>query len=127
MGSAHLGFLPVITTDTHMLQFNKLTFAPHGTELSDTDHGFYKRSEVGVHLYKRCGSLEAFIVNNPRQGKFIVSATDREGHPRYLHSTSSLTERWLGMEGRGLLFEHDSINAMKFTTEESPEHLAAPA
>ncbi len=110
-----------------MLQFNNLTFAPLGTVLADTDHGFYKQSDGGVHLYKRCGALEAFIVNNPQQGQFIVTATDQEGRPRYLFSTSSLTEQWLNMEDKGLLFEHDAINAMTIAPKASPERHAATA
>lgn len=86
-----------------MLTFNNRRFAPLGSQPSDDAHGFYKLAAGrGVHLYKLNEELEAYIVDNARQGRFVVSASDRNGAPRYMFSTSSLTERWLGIEGASI-------------------------
>lgn len=92
-----------------MLSFNNLTFAPFGTGDSSGHHGFYKRGPRGIHLYRQNGALEAYIVNNPQQGRFIVSAHDHSGQTVYMFSTCSLTEKWLGIENVSMMQIDDLI------------------
>ena len=53
--------------------------------------------------------MEAYIVNNPQQGRFIVDAHDYNGQPRYMFSTSSLTEKWLCIEDFSMMQTDDLI------------------
>lgn len=109
-----------------MLHFNGKTFAPLGTQPSASAIGFYQAlGKRGIHLYKPNGDLEAYIVANPKQGQFIVSASRVNGAPRYMHSTCSLTERWLGIENMGLTATQEAIQALQLvakegTTDEPP-------
>lgn len=83
-----------------MIDFNGRCFAPLGSKLPAHASGFYQHNAGrGVHLYARDGALTAYVVANPRQGRFLVSATMRQGTAWYMHSTSSTTEQWLGIEG----------------------------
>lgn len=95
-----------------MLTFNNLTFAPIGAKGATGHHGFYKRDAKGIHLYKQTGELEAYIVSNPQQGRFIVSARDDNGRPRYMFSTSSLTEKWLGIKDLSMMQTDDLIEQL---------------
>lgn len=88
-------------------------------------HGFYKKSRVGISLYKPTGELEAFIVNNSHQGYFVVTASTRNGQPFYMHSTCSLTEKWLGLENMGLMATSDAILAIQFVNDEDALACAA--
>ena len=108
-----------------VLVFNQLRFAPIGCALTSEFHGFYKNTPGrGVHLYKPSGELEAYIVNNPKQGRFVVTASTSHGAPRYMFSTSCLTEKWLNIDGASLLMEDDLISGLRF--EEVPfEQVAA--
>lgn len=97
--------------------FNGLQFLPIGSRKHDVAieaHGYYRSGPNGVHLYKPDGSLEAYIVNNQRQGRFVVSASSHQGAPRYMYSTSTLTENWLNMQGMGRMAEDDAIRAIQF-------------
>jgi len=97
-----------------MLEFNGLKFSKMGHMLADGHTGFYKlNASKGVHLYKPNGELEAYIVNNSKQGQFVVSATSTPNGNRYMQSTCSLTERWLKIEGISLLNEVALIEEMK--------------
>lgn len=97
------------------LRFNGQLFAPLGTTEPGDCHGFYRMNGArGVHLYKLTGQLEAYIVSNAAQGYFVVSASDRNGAPWYMHSTCSLTEQWLGIVNMGLAGQDEAIRAMKF-------------
>jgi hypothetical protein len=69
-------------------------------------------------LYRSNGELEAHIVNNPKQGRFY-------GAPRYMFSSSSLTERWLNMEGVGLLRKDELIAQICYEDTESEHSLTA--
>lgn len=77
-------------------------------------HGYYRMNTNGVHLYKLDGALEAYIVNNPRQGRFVVTASIHDGAPRYMFSTCSLTEKWLQIENMGLAATEDAIKAIQY-------------
>lgn len=97
--------------------FNGLQFQPITSRKGDVAieaHGYYRSGPNGIHLYKPDGSLEAYIVNNPHQGRFVVSASSHQGVPRYMHSTSTLTERWLNMAAMGPIAEDDAIKAIQF-------------
>lgn len=87
-----------------MLEFNGLYFTKLGNALADGHTGFYQMNgSKGIHLYKPDGKLEAYIVNNSRQGQFVVSAATTPQGNVYMHSTSSLTERWLEIDKISLL------------------------
>jgi hypothetical protein len=85
------------------VSFNGLSFAKMGTydpsTLPSRYHGFYRAQPNGVHLYDREGTLQAFIVANPRQGYFAVSTSTRnDGRTCYMYSTADATERWLKLD-----------------------------
>ena len=85
------------------LIFNGLKFLPLGHPQMEGLHGFYDNlNDRGTHLYLPSGELDAYIVNNAHQGHFIVTASLRGGVPRYMFSTCSITEKWLGIESMGL-------------------------
>ncbi len=100
-----------------VLVFNELKFLPHGVAVTPGYHGTYRAiTSRGFHLYKPSGELEAYIVNNPQQGRFVVTASTTHGVPRYMFSTCSLTEEWLNMTGTGLLREDELIAKIRFET-----------
>lgn len=88
-----------------ILHFNNLKFGALGAVYTGTAplHGFFDATPNGFHLYKLDGTIEAFIVANPRQGYFVVSCSQESKRVRYLFSTCSTTEKWLDIEGMGLL------------------------
>lgn len=89
---------------TKKLTFNGKSFAHLSSTPATGCHGFFKVLPAGnVALYKPDGKLEAAIINNKRQGRFVVTAgTDSSGRDFFMHSTSSLTEKWLGIEDMSL-------------------------
>ncbi|VZR15292.1 Uncharacterised protein [Escherichia coli] len=83
-----------------MIAFNERCFVQLGSELPAEASGFYQpNAGRGVHLYGRDGELAAYVVANACQGRFLVSASMQQGTPWYMHSTTSTTEQWLGIEG----------------------------
>lgn len=96
------------------LNFNNKTFAP----LSSCDgqnpvDGYYKRSSLnGVHLYDLQRRLRAYVVCNLKQGYFVVTATEWQGGVRYMHSTSSIEDVWLGLDKLGYMATHDAVKAL---------------
>lgn len=108
------------------LILNGLKFLPLGHPLVEGFHGFYANlNENGTHLYKPSGELGAYIVNNAHQGQFIVTASLHSGVPRYMFSTCSLTEKWLGIESMGLCDLYDAIRAMRYEPVETESPQAA--
>lgn len=103
------------------LVFNGLRFtkrpARAAGEPNERYHGFYAVRKNGVALYKRDGALEAFLVNNPRQGYFAVTASVANGRARYMFSTCTSTEAWLQIRGMGLQAVQDAIQNMVFGSE----------
>lgn len=88
-----------------MFVFNGKKYALNDAEFVDTlfdadgtANGFYKRVRNGVKLYDMRHNLEAFIVANPRQGYFVVSASKHGKRELYMHGLCSLTEKWLGVQ-----------------------------
>ena len=111
-----------------VLVFNQLKFLPHGSVVTPGYHGTYKATTArGVHLYKPSGELEAYIVNNPQQGQFLVTATRTDGGPRYMFSTSSATEKWLNIDEVGLMRERELIAQIRYeeVVEEQPAFATA--
>lgn len=109
------------------LIFNGLKFLPLGRPPVEAFHGFYANlNENGTHLYKPSGELGAHIVNNARQGQIIASASLHGGVPWYMFSTSSRTDKWLGIENMGMCGERDAIRAMRYEPVEtaSPQSAA---
>ena len=93
--------------------FGKL-FAPINT-VDSTAFGYYEPASKGnVRLYTKQKQLEALVVNNRAQGQFVVSASIQQGQARYMFSTCSLTEKWLGIESMGLMDLTDRISEMKY-------------
>jgi hypothetical protein len=91
-----------------MITFNGLKFAKNNSELVDslftsggTCAGLYKRTMNGTKLYRPNGELFAYIVHNPKQGYFVVSAGMREDRPFYMYSTCSIDEKYLKLENVG--------------------------
>ena len=98
------------------LYFNNLVFAELGSSapagLPASLHGFYRTDYKGIHLYDREEQLEAYVVANPRQGYFVVSAHEPEpGTPRYMFGASDSTEKWLGLEKAGFAEQERVIRA----------------
>ena len=88
------------------LYFNNLVFAELGScapaGLPASLHGFYRTDYKGIHLYDRDEQLEAYVVANPRQGYFVVTAHEPQpGTARYLFGASESTEKWLGLDKAG--------------------------
>ena len=86
--------------------FNGLVFVKSKKDLINTlfnpiqgktAHGLYEKTSSGYKLYKPDGSLEAFIVDNNKQGRFIVSAYYDGTAERFMFGTATLTEEWLGI------------------------------
>lgn len=96
------------------LIFNGKKFGALGATLEPGMLGFFKKSPKSnnISLYKPDGVLEACIVNNSTQGYFVVSAGIHDGKPRYMHSTCSTTEKWLGIETLSLSDTYDAITNM---------------
>jgi len=65
--------------------------------------GFYQRLSTGIHFYDLEGALFACLVTNRHGECFFVTATDRSTGQWYMHSTCSITEGKLGIQGMGYL------------------------
>lgn len=103
---------------TSILSFNRSIFASLGSmapaALPAQFAGYFVTQSNGYKLFNRAGELAAFIVNCRRQGQFIVTAFRSPGQAeRYMHSTTSLTERWLGIESLRCLAIRDLIDAIR--------------
>lgn len=88
-----------------MITINGLKFAPNSAELVNTlfqnggtAYGTYKRRKNGTHLYRANGELFAYIVHNPKQGYFSVSACMRDGVPFYLYGMTDDDEKLLRLD-----------------------------
>ena len=99
-----------------MITFNGLKFAKNNSELVDslfasggTCAGLYKRTKNGTKLYMPNGELFAYIVHNPKQGYFAVSAGIRNGKAFYLFSTTGAGERYLKLDTVPYLEQSDMI------------------
>lgn len=108
-----------------MLNFNGLNYAKNDKELIEslfnkggTCNGFYKVVKGGIKLYRVIEGgkeLEAFIKREP-YNSFVVTATQTNGKTRYMFSTTSHTEKWLGLVGVGYM---DTINACQDTIKQA--------
>ena len=106
-----------------ILLFNGLIFWPVKLMSSsepprDEDTRYYRHDPKGIHLYDARG-LRAYLVNNAKQGQFIVSASEYDlgngrKQVRYMHGTSSLEDKWLDIADRGLQGQADLIKAAHF-------------
>jgi len=105
-----------------VLTFNSLRFLELSSKADHQAaraHGFYRASDNGIHLYKLDKTLEAYAVRNNRQGYFVVTATRQgDGAVRYMFSTCSTTEKWLGIEDMKLGDLADVVRGMR--VEEEP-------
>lgn len=89
-----------------MFVFNGKKYALNDDEfvntLFDADgtaNGFYKRVKNGVKLYDMQHNLTAFIVANPKQGYFVVSASIQNGREWFMQAATEHCEKWLGVHG----------------------------
>lgn len=78
-------------------------------------HGFYRSNCSRTHLYGLDGQLSALVLHNARQGHFVVTASIAQGKPRYMFSTCSLTERWLGLDELGYAAQNEMVRAFAKT------------
>jgi hypothetical protein len=91
-------------TPIKLLAYNNLYFAPLGCEDTNGCHGFYDHANNGnFRLYGLDTTLRALIINNAIQGHFVVTAGRNENGMYYMHSTSSIEEKWLGIESKGYM------------------------
>ncbi|WP_323601137.1 hypothetical protein [Pseudomonas putida] len=65
--------------------------------------GFYKRLSTGIRFFDLEGALFACLVTNRQGENFFVTATDHGTGQRYMHSTCSITEAKLGIQGMGYM------------------------
>lgn len=91
-----------------MLTFNGKRFAKNDAEFTGslfqpggTCCGYYKRLRNGIKLYDQQHQLQAFLVDNRHGERFVVTAYTfpGDGRDRFMHSTTTSTARWLGIEG----------------------------
>jgi hypothetical protein len=97
------------------LTFNGKTFASIKAKALGNCHGYYSLKKNGVSLYKETRELEAFVVSDARQGRFVVSASNGSGKPFYMHSACSTTEAWLGISGMKSQQLSDCIQSIQFS------------
>jgi hypothetical protein len=99
-----------------MIKFNGKKFAENNNEFMDslfhtggTCTGYARKVKGGVKLFNIQNELFAFI-GAPKHGDnaFVVTASMQQGKARYMFSTCSLTEKYLGIDNLGYM---DTINA----------------
>lgn len=101
-----------------MIEINGRKFARNSAELvstlfqsSGTAYGTYRTSKNGTKLYRANGELFAYIVHNPKQGYFAVSAGIINGRPFYMHGMTAEAERLLGFDDVPYSRQADVIRA----------------
>lgn len=118
-------------TPIKLLAYNNLHFAPMGCEETSGCHGYYDRITNGnFRLYGLDCSLRALIISNAVQGHFVVTAYRHGNEVRYMHSTCSSEEKWLGIESTGYAEQHDLAKAVHLVDKpcfNRPEPEAAAA
>lgn len=105
---------------TTVLVYNQKRYAPLGSPLPKECNGFYKKGPIGsgkIHLYTTDGEVGALLIDNQRQGTFVVTATKVQNGIRYMYSTCSHTEKWLGIDTLGYMESHDAIKGIQFVVE----------
>jgi len=102
-----------------MIDINGKKFARNSAELvstlfqsSGTACGTYKRGKNGTKLFRANGELFAYIVHNPKQGYFAVSAGMREGRAFYMHGMTAEADRLLGFDVVPYSRQSDVIRAV---------------
>lgn len=92
-----------------MINFNGVKFAKNDKEFTaslfsggSTCYGYYKKTKRGIQLMDMSKKLFAFIVNNGRGERFIVSASRMDnGRIRYMFSTTTKDDKLLGLKELG--------------------------
>ena len=91
-----------------MIIFNGNKFAKNDKELTDslfdsngTCIGFYKKTKRGIQLMNMQKELMAFIVDNGYGERFVVSARRIKNKIHYMYSTSSIEDKYLGLDKIG--------------------------
>jgi hypothetical protein len=94
-----------------MITFNGKQYAKNDSEFTETlfqagntANGFYKKVKNGIKLYNIQKELIAFIKRDMQgDSAFIVNAYTYggDGKDRYMASTSSTVEQYLGIYGKG--------------------------
>lgn len=110
------------------LIFNGKEYASLGSSNTANCNGLFTQSRNGdVKLFKLGGELVALIVNNQKQGQFVVSAgLDSDGKEFYMFSSTTLTQRWLGLEGIGLSARSDAVMRMRLVGEVADQSAEQP-
>lgn len=126
------------TTEKHMaktkasqkqlLRFNGLVFEQRPSQLplgaTTQRHGFYKNTSRGVLLYDQQGQVKAFLVSNPEQGHFAVTAFQTSQGIRYMHSTTEAEARWLGLDALTYSQGMEAVRAMRYELAQDAESAA---
>ncbi|WP_112188991.1 hypothetical protein [Ralstonia sp. GX3-BWBA] len=99
-------------TEAPVLDVNGRRFVHFEGRARQEQSGFYREKPNGILFFGNDKEPFAFAVTNPKQGLFFVSCSRHGSGVRYMHSTSSVDERRLGIEGVGLSAQHDLVCAL---------------
>jgi len=92
-----------------MLTINGMKFAKNDNEFINslfesggTCDGYYKRMVRGIRLFDMQNKLRVFVVDNKHNEQFFVTATMQDNKSiRYMNSTSTQDDKWLGLDNLG--------------------------
>lgn len=95
-----------------VLDINGRRFAHFDSQPVVEQSGYYREKPNGILFFDNDKEPFAFAVTNPKQGLFFVSCSRHGTGIRYMHSTSSLDDRRLGIEGVGMSAQRDLVCAL---------------
>lgn len=94
----------MLTINGHKYAKNDREFADTLFHKNGTAYGYYKKHKGGVLLMNMQKEPFAFIVNNKHNEQFFVSCRKTEsGKIRYMFSTSSADDKFLGLDSLGYI------------------------
>ena len=94
------------------LKFNGKTFLKFSSK-ETPKNGYYKAYKYKVMFYDNNKEVQACLVNNRYGEKFFVTAFKSKadgGKTRYMHSTMTKTEKFLGIEHLPYTRQYDLAN-----------------
>lgn len=95
-----------------ILDINARRFVHFDNQPVEMQSGYYREKPNGILFFDNDKEPFAFAVTNPKQGLFFVSCSRHGAGVRYMHSTCSLDERRLGIEGVGMSAQRDLVCAL---------------
>lgn len=95
-----------------VLDVNGRRFAHFDSQPVEQQAGYYREKSNGILFFDNEKEPFAFAVTNPKQGLFFVSCCRHGTSIRYMHSTCTLDEQRLGIEGMGMSAERDLVSAL---------------